>query len=135
MHRLVPVLLLLLPFAASAQDEGVPEWADVADVETVQVVTDNGDGTTSDTTVWLAVVDGQGYIRTGNSGWGGNVLRNQDVELRIGDVSYELHVYFVEDDELRQQITDAFREKYGWSDAFISLFRGSHPTIMRLTSR
>lgn len=126
---------LLFPCLAAAQLADLPEWESVADVETVQVLTENEDGTMRDTTVWLAVVDEQGYIRTGNTGWGDNVMRDQDVEIRIGDVEYALRINFVEDDELRQRITDSFREKYGFSDTMISLFRGKRPKIMRLTAR
>lgn len=132
--RIALSLALLLPLPALGVDEG-PEWEAVADVETIQVLTEKEDGTRRDTTVWLVVVDGQGYIRTGGSSWGDAVKADPDVEIRIGDASYLLQVRFVEDEELYQRVTDAFREKYGFADVLAGVLRGSNPSIMRLTSR
>lgn len=133
MARVLPalVLLCLVPTAAVAQ---VPDWEQVADVDTVEVVTTNEDGTKGDTTVWLVIVDGQGYVRTGSTRWGENVVRDPEIQLRIGDGTYDVLAVFVEDEELRAQIQDAFREKYGFFDRLIGLFRGES-LIMRLTSR
>jgi hypothetical protein len=112
------------------------DWNAVADVEEVEVVTTNEDGTPRATTIWLIVVDGQGYIRTsGWTRWGGNVERNPDIALRIGDAEHLLRASFVEDEELRARIVAAFREKYGRFDGFLNVFRGSNPPIMRLDPR
>ena len=124
-----------LPRSAAADLDAVPEWETVAEVETIQVLTDQDDGTVRDTTVWLAVVDGQGYIRTGGSSWGESLVVNPLLRVRIGADEYALQVVFVEDDDLRARVTETFREKYGWSDALISIVRGSRPKIMRLTAR
>jgi len=127
---------LLLPMASAAEElSETPDWDDVAEVETVQIHTENTEGVRFDTTVWLAVVDGQGYIRTGNSGWGDNVVRDPELELEIEGTLYPMRVYFVEDDALRQAISDSFREKYGFVDSMIGLFRGGRPKIMRLSGR
>ena len=112
------------------------EWNSVADVEEVLVVTTNEDGTPRETTIWLAVVDGQGYIRTGGwTKWGDNVVRNPDIALRIGDTEHPLRASFVEDAALRERIVAAFREKYGRFDGFLNVFRGSRPPIMKLDPR
>lgn len=137
MYRFVLLIALILPapvLAEGTTGEG-PEWELVADVDTVQIVTENDDGTRRNTTVWLAVVDEQGYVRTGGSSWGKQVKADPDVELRIGEDTYALRALFVEDPELRERITDAFREKYGFADVLASVVRGSNPLIMRLTSR
>ena len=58
------------------------DWNSVADVEEVLVLTTNEDGTPRETTIWLAVVDGQGYIRTGGwTKWGDNVKRDPEIAL------------------------------------------------------
>ena len=93
-------LALTLPCIAGAESD-VPDWGTVAEVETVQVITQNEDGRVRDTKVWLAVMDDRGYIRTGNSSWGENVLRDPEVEVRIDGTAYALRVHFVEDDGLR----------------------------------
>ncbi len=125
---------LSFPGFASAQSDG-PEWASLAEVETVQVLTMNEDSRVRDTTVWLVVVDERGYIRTGGTAWGDNVVRDPEIEVSIEGTKYAFRVHFVEDDGLRQRITDSFREKYGFTDSLIGLFRGGRPKIMGLTPR
>ena len=112
-----------------------PNWAAAADVRVVHVVTHDEDGDTRDTKVWLAVVDGQGYIRTGGTIWGDNVERDPLLVLRIEGREYPLRAEFVEDDDLRARIVASFREKYGWTDGAFNIFRGSRPRIMRLLPR
>jgi hypothetical protein len=138
MRRFAPCLVLAfclsVPGFAGAQSDG-PEWASLAEVDTVQVLTTNEDSRVRDTTVWLVVVDGDGYIRTGGTAWGDNAVRDPEIEVSIEGTKYPLRVHFVEDDGLRQRITDSFREKYGFADSLIGLFRGDRPKIMRLTPR
>jgi len=133
---LVSLLLApLLPGSARATGAERVDWSRHADVDTVTVVTTQEDGMPRETTVWLAVVDGQGYIRTGGTRWGGDVERNRDVELVIGEERLPLRVEFVEDDLLRDRVTETFREKYGWTDRMIGIFRGGRPKIMKLLPR
>ena len=131
-HRLVLYLALLLPLPVSA---AAPDWKGFADVDTVVVLTRDDDGAPRETTVWLAVLDGQGYIRTGGTHWGANVKRDPDITLRIGDADFALRAEFVEDEALREKVEQVFRDKYGFEDSIMSILRGSAPSIMRLTSR
>jgi hypothetical protein len=127
------VACLLGAVAAGAADL---DWNTVAEVEEVKILTTNQDGTPRETTIWLAVVEGQGYIRTGGwTTWGDNVERNPDIALRIGDTEHPLRASFVEDEALRAEIVATFREKYGRFDGFLNFFRGSKPRIMRLDPR
>ena len=127
------VACLLVAVAAGAAEL---DWSSVAEVEEVRVLTTNEDGTPRETTIWLAVVDGQGYIRTsGWTTWGDNVERNPDIALRIGDAEHPLRASFVEDEALRERVVATFREKYGRFDGFLDIFRGSKPRIMRLDPR
>ena len=129
-------LILAAALSAAEALAGVPDWDAVADVEEIEVVTTNEDGSPRETTIWLAVVDGQGFIRTsGLTTWGHNAERNADVVLRVEGEAYELRVEFIEDDALRDRVKDTFREKYGFSDAMISITRGFRPSIMRLVER
>ncbi len=130
---LVAVVCLLGALAAGAAEL---DWNSVADVGEVRVLTTNQDGTPRETTIWLAVADGRGYIRTsGSSTWGDNVERNPDIALRIGDSEHPLRASFVEDEALRERIVATFREKYGGFDGFLNVLRGSKPPIMRLDPR
>jgi hypothetical protein len=70
-------LLAAGPAAAEA-----PDWDGLRELGTVEVVTTDLDGADRETTVWLAVVDGAGYVRTGSSRWGDNVVRSPELELR-----------------------------------------------------
>ena len=132
--------LALLAFAVAAAGgsvarAGAPDWASVADVGTIEVVTRDEGGDPRETTVWLIVVDGRGYLRTGGTRWGANLVRDPRAVLRIDETEYPMRVEFVEDDATREQVVAAFREKYGFTDAFIAVFRGSRPKIMRLLPR
>jgi hypothetical protein len=131
-------LFLLLAWTATALAEPAlepPTWDRVADVETVEVVTRDADGSPRETTVWLAVLDGQGYVRTGGSTWGGNLERDPQLVLRIGEDEYALRVEMIEDDALRGRIAATFREKYGFTDAALDWIRGHRPKMMRLLPR
>jgi hypothetical protein len=126
-------LAALLSAAVAAAEP--PDWNAVAGVDTVSVVTSNADGTLRFTTVWLAVVGGRGYLRTGDTTWGQNALRSPDVKLVIGEEEYPLRVEPVEGDDERALVMKAFNQKYGWSDTVIGWFRGARPTILRLAAR
>jgi hypothetical protein len=126
----VPATATEAPTAAEAL-----HWERWSDVRTVEVVTEDEDGSTRETTVWLAVVDGQGYIRTGSTRWGANLERDPLLLLRVAGRELPLRVEFVEDETARQAVIDAMRAKYGWNDWLIGPFRGSHPKIMRLLPR
>jgi hypothetical protein len=113
-----------------------PDWEAVADTQTVEVLSTDEDGDPRETTIWLIVVDGQGYIRTSQSTrWGKNVARNPDIALRIGEGEYPVRASFVDDEALRERIVKAFRQKYGWIDGFLNIVRGSSPRLMRLDAR
>jgi hypothetical protein len=123
-------LLVAGPAAAEALD-----WASLREVGTVEVLTTDEDGAIRETTVWLAVLDGAGYVRTGSSTWGDNVVRTPELELRAAGATHPMRVEFVEDDAERQRIADTFREKYGFQDWSVSWIRGSRPKIMQLHPR
>jgi hypothetical protein len=129
------ILLLALLMAALAAAAAAPDWNALKDVETIEIVTTDEDGSSRDTTIWLAVVDGQGYIRTGNSTWKGNIERNPDVTLRVEDTEYPVRAEFVSDADLKTRVEQTLRDKYGFSDSFIGIFRIGEPNIMRLVPR
>jgi hypothetical protein len=128
------VLILLAP-VSGARGEDAVDWTRYAEEGTVKVITTNEDGSARETRVWLSVVDGQGYIRTGNTRWGGNVERNPEVALRIGETELPLRVEFATDETERDAVKAAFREKYGFADWIFDPFRGRDPKIMRLIPR
>jgi hypothetical protein len=124
--------LLLFASGAAAQ-----EWNTLADVETIQVVTHDADGATRETTVWLAVYQGHGYIRTGGTRWHANIERNPDVLVRIRGDEFPLRAVAIAQDDTYAAVNQVYNQKYGFSDTAIGLFRnlGGPPTIMRLDPR
>jgi opacity protein-like surface antigen len=124
--------LAILAAAASAAE--APDWDSVAGLDTVSVATTNPDGTLRYTTIWIVVVGGRGYIRTGNTTWGANVTRNPNVKLVVGDEEYALRADFVEAEDERALVLAAFNEKYGVSDTLVGWFFHRTPKIMRLAS-
>ena len=72
--------LSVLAVAAAAAE--APDWDGLAQFDTVSVATSNPDGTLRYTTVWIVVVGGRGYLRTGDTTWGANVARNPAVKWR-----------------------------------------------------
>lgn len=127
-----PLALLFLAFLLAPAAAGATDWTRYADEETIEVVTRQDDGSERVTTIWIVVVDGAGYIRTGGTSWGDEAERDPNVGVLRGEEREEFRVDFVEDDGVRETVTAAFREKYGFFDALISPFRGGSPRIMQL---
>ncbi len=142
-HGLFGVLALgslaaLGAFSAHAAST-LPDWKNFADLRTIQVVTldDDEEHSPRETTIWLVVHEGQGYIRTGATTWGANVRREPNVVIRMSGTPYELRATPIPEGELYDAVTQTFRDKYGFMDAAMSLVRGigGTPTIMRLDGR
>jgi len=117
----------------------LPDWKNFADLDTIQVVTrdDDEEHTLRETTIWLAVYEGQGYIRTGATTWGANVRREPNVVVRMGGANYELRATPIPEGEVYDAVKQTLRDKYGFMDSAMSIFRGigGTPTIMRLDGR
>ena len=128
-------LLVLLAAVSGASGEDAIEWDRYSEEGTVTVLTSDEDGSTRETKVWLAVFEGQGYIRTGKTRWGGNIERNPEIVLRIGETELPLRVEFVTDEAERDGVKAALRAKHGFSDWILSPVRGRNPKIMRLMPR
>ena len=111
--------VLLVALAASASPI---DWGALAAEQTVVIRTTEADGAPRETTVWLVVVDGQGYVRTGDTHWHGNLARDPKIGVRIADHDYAVTAEHVTDPALRARIHTAFREKYGFSDRFVGWF-------------
>lgn len=128
-------LVALFAVSTAAFGEDRVGWDSHADVETVTVITTNEDGSTRETTIWLVVVDGDGYICTGATRWGGNVERNPDVVLRIGEIELALRAEFITEPAARERVEAAFREKYDFEDWLSGAIRLGNVKIMKLLPR
>ncbi len=112
-----------------------PDWEALATESTVIVVTSDPDGSERVTTVWLAVVAGKGFIRTGSTRWYANLQRDPDLVFRAAGQEFPLRAEFVADGELADEIDAEFRRKYGFSDRVVSFFRGDGANWMQLVGR
>jgi hypothetical protein len=133
MTRLISLLLALLLAVAPAY--AAFDWAAHTAEQTVAVISQDADGAARETTIWLLVLDGQPYIRTGSTTtWGENVLRDPNISLRVGSETLALRAERVADAALLARITEAFRAKYGFSDTLATLIRGE-PIVFRVKPR
>lgn len=121
---------LLLAAPAQAVD-----WNDMAGASTVSITTTNEDGTPRETTIWLLVVDGFPYVRTGSTRWGGNAERSPDVRLQVGERSFLLRAVPVTDPALIERLRTGLREKYGWEDVAVRFLPGAGTKFFRLDPR
>ncbi len=112
-----------------------PDWSALAGEDTIEVVTRDADGDIRETTIWLVVVDGVGTIRTGNTHWYENLLRDPALKVRMRGAEYPMRVEKVTDEDARKRINEAFRAKYGVQDRTVQLFRGVDLNMMRLMPR
>jgi hypothetical protein len=127
--------LLAAVLVAAPQPGFAIDWATAGAERVVQIVTRNEDGTARETKIWLVVVDGQGYVRTGGTRWWGNIERDPDVVLRVAGAEHPLRAELVNDPEIAAKVEAALRTKYGWSDRLIGPFRFGDTHILRLVPR
>src|SRR6266850_2379281 len=76
-------VLLHAASGARALEPAPTDWTPLAEVQEIQVLSENPDATPRETTVWLAVVDGQGFIRTGNTSWYPNLEQRPNIGVRV----------------------------------------------------
>jgi len=135
MRRAVAILAFAWAGAVCAAEPAPSDWSSLSSVEEVQVLSENPDGSARETTVWLAVVDGQGFIRTGNTSWYPNLERKPEIGVRVSGVEYAVRAEPIADESLRARVIAEFRAKYGWSDRMVAWFFPGSPHIVRLAPR
>ncbi len=133
--RVAPLLLLFSLLLAAPALAEYPDWASVADVEVIEVVTRDADGDLRETKVWFVLVDDVAYLRTSRSRWLENLRRDPDLVLRIEGREYEASAEEVPGDEIVEQVDRVTREKYGWQEGAIHIFRMRKPDILKLSPR
>jgi hypothetical protein len=138
-HAIRLALLVLASLGCAStpppQASGAVDWPATGSERVPSLVTVDEDGSERVTKLWLVVVDGEGYVRTGNSRWFRNIERDPNVVLRIDGEAYALRAERVDDAGLTQRLHGAFREKYGWQDWIIHPFGSGDANLMRLVPR
>ena len=127
-------LVALASLATGATAEEL-DWEKYADVKVIEVVTVDPDGDLRETPVWFVLLEGAAYLRTSRSRWLENIRRDPKVVIRIEDEEFPLLAHAVEGEEIIGRVDTASREKYGWQEAMIHVFRFRTPDILRLSSR
>jgi hypothetical protein len=122
--------LLAVSLAGAAQ--AGPDWNQFTDMQTVEVISTEEDGSQRLTTVWIVVLDYQAYIRTAGTRWGDNVEREGKLRLRVPAGEWELRAEKVLSPSEIERVVAAFREKYGRTDALMEWLRFGERRVFRL---
>jgi len=111
-----------------------PDWSAWAPLEEVEVLTTDEDGESRQHTIWIAVSEGTGYLRTSQrSSWGDNLERDGQLRLRGAPGELSLRAQLATDAAEIERATAAFEAKYGgFMSWFSGLIRGA-PRIFRLS--
>ncbi len=125
MRTKTATLLFVLSSFHSAPILGAePKWSDINGEKETTITVNQEDGTTRELTIWFAVVDGRGYIRTWDSSWRVEMERDPNVSLRIAGRDYPVRVSAVTEGALYDRVNAAYTEKYGMmSDALLAMWR------------
>ena len=122
-------------YASADEQRASVGWSEAATPDVVHILTQNEDGSTRETKIWIVLLNGQAYIRTANTRWYRNIERNPDVTLRAEGVEYPATAQLITDESPLDQIEAAFREKYGFKNRLSGLARLGRSNIMRLVAR
>lgn len=131
MRRFGPAVLAAILASMSAHAAEV-DWPRVADVRVIELLTHDDDGDERTTKVWFVLVEGEPILRTNGSKWLDNLRRDPELVIRIADASYGHRAEEITDWEMVEPVNDAFREKYGFQDWVVGLFRFGRPELLRL---
>jgi hypothetical protein len=111
------------------------DWAPYREDSTIEIITLDEDGSPRETKIWIVVLDELGYVRTNDSKWLANIRRDPAVQLRTRDVASDFVAEEVDDPVVYDRVEQAFKEKYGFAQKFMSAFRMSRPTVLRISPR
>lgn len=128
----VTITVPLLPVFAQAQQ---PDWEGLAAVPVIEIITSDANGDLRETKVWFVLIDGQPYLRTNASRWLENLRRDPDCVLRIEGREYPARAEEVPGDAMVEAVDRASREKYGWQERMIHVFRMRTPQIIHIHPR
>jgi hypothetical protein len=127
------VVLAFSLAVGSSAEAATPDRSKWADLQTVQVISTDEGGRARTTTVWIVVVDGQAYLRTGRTIWGRNVEREGKLKLKGEPGEYQFRAERITDPSLEEKVMAAFRAKYGFRDVISGVIRLGQHRIFRLS--
>ena len=115
----------LLLFTAAPASADAVDWSAAAANDVIELLTVDPDGQARETKVWIAELDGRGYVRTNDSRWFQNFARDPDGMIRYGGAAYPIRAEVVTDAAQRERVDAVFAKKYPRSTWVMSLF-GRH---------
>jgi hypothetical protein len=94
-------------------------WVDEGEVVTLTTVDD--EGRSSVTGLWIVEIDGRTYLRAGSpkAKWLERIRARPEVALTRDDVTEKVRATPIEDVALRNAVSWAMRDKYGFIDAVL----------------
>jgi hypothetical protein len=117
-------LALLLGTAGVASADAL-DWNVATQNDVIELLTMDADGKPRETKVWIAELDGRGYVRTNDSRWFRNFVRDPNGMIRYGDAEYPIRAVVVKDAALRERVDAEFAKKYPLSMKLAGFF-GRH---------
>jgi len=133
--KLTACVFVLLTFAGSASTAAGIDWQRCQDEDVVEVLTHDEDGGLRETSVWIVAFEGHGYVRTNDSRWLANIRRGSDVALRLAEQEFAVEAREPNDPAIAARVEEAFKQKYGFLQRVMSMFRITEPTVLELTAR
>ena len=115
---------LLLGCAGAAQAADL-DWSAASANDVIELLTTDPAGQPRETKVWIAELDGRGYVRTNDSHWYRNFVRDPNGGIRYGGAEYPIQAEVVKDAALRERVDAVFAKKYPLSMWIAGLF-GRH---------
>jgi hypothetical protein len=112
---LLPMSLIVLPSLLPGLAHGA-DWTAAETEEEIVAVTQDKDGSVRETTIWIAALDGDAFVRTSGTAWGRNMERDAELVLRIADADHPVRAERILDATLIDRVQASFREKYGAAD-------------------
>ncbi len=141
MRRILAIALLAAlaaaPAPAQETEAAVVDWAALDAYDVIEVVTFDAEGNELRATkVWIGLLDGHGWVRTGDSRWLPAVKENPDIAIRAGGVDHPMRAEVLQDEEIRLRLLPVFQEKYGWQQKLLEWFgSGGGLNLIKLTPR
>jgi hypothetical protein len=121
MRNLAIAFAAVLLGAGVARAEAV-DWSAAHEHDVIEILTTDPDGELRETKVWVAALDDRGYVRTNDSRWFQNLVREPNAAIRFGDAEYPARAEVVLDPALRARVDAVFAEKYPLSMWIAGIF-------------
>lgn len=124
---------LVASVASASSTANYPDWDAVSDVQVIEVLTQDADGKARETKIWFVLMGGDPYLRTNGSRWLENIRRDPVIGLRIEGNEYRARAEEIAGEGLLEKVGIASKEKYGFQESLINVFRRRTPQILKLS--